>query len=61
MGFTHYYKNKPAFPDSQYKKTQKLIQEIETILFDKYRLQYDDAAAASFEIIKIVCKHLSSK
>ena len=34
-------------------------QDIQTILFDKYRLRSDDAAAASFEIIKIVCKHLS--
>jgi hypothetical protein len=36
-----------------------VLKDIETILFDKYRLRYDDAAAASFEIIKIVCKHLS--
>jgi len=35
--------------------------DIQTILFDKYRLRYDDASAASLEIIKIVCKHLSSK
>jgi hypothetical protein len=34
-------------------------QDIQTILFDKYRLRYDDAAAASFEIINIVCKHLT--
>jgi hypothetical protein len=36
-----------------------VLKDIETILFDKYRLRYDDASAASFEIIKIVCKHLS--
>ena len=34
-------------------------QDIQTILFDKYRLRSDDADAASLEIIKIVCKHLS--
>lgn len=38
-----------------------VLKDIETILFDKYRLRYDDASAASLEIIKIVCKHLSSK
>lgn len=36
-----------------------LFQDIETILFDKYRLRYDDASAASLEIIEIVCKHLT--
>jgi hypothetical protein len=35
------------------------LKEIETILFDKHRLRSDDAAAASFEIIEIVCKHLT--
>ena len=34
-------------------------QDIQTILFDKYRLRSDDADAASLEIIKIVCKHLT--
>jgi hypothetical protein len=33
--------------------------DIQTILFDKYRLRSTDAAAASLEIIEIVCKHLS--
>jgi hypothetical protein len=33
--------------------------DIQTILFDKYRLRSTDAAAASLEIINIVCKHLS--
>jgi hypothetical protein len=36
-----------------------VLKDIETILFDKYRLRYDDASAASLEIINIVCKHLS--
>lgn len=36
-----------------------VFQDIETILFDKYRLRYDDASAASLEIIEIVCKHLT--
>jgi hypothetical protein len=36
-----------------------VLKDIQTILFDKYRLRSTDAAAASFEIIKIVCKHLS--
>ena len=38
-----------------------VFQDIETILFDKYRLRSDDASAASLEIINIICKHLSSK
>jgi hypothetical protein len=36
-----------------------VLRDIETILFDKYRLRSDDASAASLEIIEIVCKHLS--
>tara|TARA_R110000868_G_scaffold198202_1_gene444522 strand:- start:630 stop:902 length:273 start_codon:yes stop_codon:yes gene_type:complete len=36
-----------------------VFQDIETILFDKYRLRSDDASAASLEIIEIVCKHLT--
>ena len=36
-----------------------VLKDIETILFDKYRLRSDDASAASLEIIEIVCKHLS--
>ena len=34
--------------------------EIANILFDKYRLREEDAADASHEIIKIVCKHFAS-
>jgi hypothetical protein len=38
-----------------------VLKDIETILFDKYRLREEDAADASREILKFVCDQLSSK